>query len=67
MWRSWIPVWEPGVSSYSGDIDLLLMGLLAMSAAVLLLLLVLLLTFAIRYRAASNADRDHRIGLASHQ
>jgi cytochrome c oxidase subunit II len=61
MWREWIPFWRPGVSSYAGDIDLLFAGLLAISSLVVLLLLVLLVTFAVRYRGGSNADRDHRI------
>lgn len=66
MWRNWIPFWHPSVSSYGGDIDVLFIGLLAMSGAVMVLLLVLLLTFTIRYRAASNADRDHRIRKSWH-
>jgi cytochrome c oxidase subunit 2 len=61
MWRDWIPFWRPGVSSNSGDIDLLFTGLVAISSAVTLLLLILLLTFAIRYRAGSSADRNHQI------
>jgi cytochrome c oxidase subunit 2 len=61
MWRGWIPFWQPGVSSYGGDIDLLFIGLVAISGAVMLLLFVLLLTFAIRYRVGSSADRGHRI------
>ncbi len=61
MWRDWIPFWRPGISSYAGDIDLLFTGLVAISAAVTLLLFALLLTFAIRYRAGSSADRNHRI------
>jgi cytochrome c oxidase subunit 2 len=61
MWRSWIPFWRPGASSYAGDIDLLFAGLLAISGAVVLLLLVLLTTFAVRYRRNSDADRTHRI------
>lgn len=66
MWRDWIPFWRPGVSSVAGDIDLLFTALLAISAAVTLLLLTLLLTFAIRYRAGSNADRNHRIKKSWH-
>jgi cytochrome c oxidase subunit 2 len=61
MWRDWIPFWQPGVSSYGGDIDLLFAALLAISAGVTLLLFALLLTFAIRYRVGSAADRSHRI------
>ena len=61
MWRSWILFWRPGASSYAADIDLLFVGLLAISGAVLLLLLVLLITFAVRYRRGSDADRTHRI------
>ena len=61
MWRNWIPFWQPGVSSYGGDIDLLFMGLLAISLGVALLLFILLLVFAIRYRAGSKADRSHPV------
>ena len=61
MWRNWIPFWQPGVSSYGGDIDLLFIGLLAISLGVALLLFLLLLVFAIRYRAGSKADRSHPV------
>jgi cytochrome c oxidase subunit II len=61
MWRDWIPLWRPGASGYGGDVDLLFVGLLATSMAVLGLLLTLLITFCVRYRAGSDADRDHRI------
>jgi len=61
MWRNWIPFWQPGVSSYGGDIDLLFIGLLAISLGVALLLFILLLVFAIRYRAGSKADRSHPV------
>ena len=61
MWRNWIPFWQPGVSSYGGDIDLLFIGLLAISLVVALLLFILLLVFAIRYRAGSKADRSHPV------
>src|SRR4051794_41097027 len=61
MWRQWVPFWRPGASSYSGDIDLLFLGLLATTLLIALLLFFLLITFAIRYRTSSNADRSHRI------
>jgi cytochrome c oxidase subunit II len=61
MWRNWIPFWQAGVSSYGGDIDLLFIGLLAISLGVALLLFILLLVFAIRYRAGSKADRSHPV------
>src|SRR2546421_644634 len=61
MWRQWIPFWRPGASPHAGDVDLLFAGLLATSIFVLALLFVLLLTFAIRYRAGSDADRGDRI------
>jgi cytochrome c oxidase subunit 2 len=61
MWRNWIPFWQPGVSSYGGDIDLLFIGLLAISLGVALLLFILLFVFAIRYRAGSKADRSHPV------
>jgi len=61
MWRNWIPFWQPGVSSYGGDIDLLFIGLLTISLGVALLLFILLLVFAIRYRAGSKADRSHPV------
>jgi cytochrome c oxidase subunit II len=61
MWRHWIPFWQPGVSSYAGDVDLLFVGLVAISVAITTLLFGLLITFAARYRAGSDADRSHRI------
>src|SRR3954468_16527452 len=61
MWRNWIPFWQTGVSSYGGDIDLLFIGLLAISLGVALLLFLLLLVWAIRYRAGSKADRSHPV------
>jgi cytochrome c oxidase subunit 2 len=66
MWQKWIPFWQPGVSSYGGDVDLLFAGLLAMSVAVTGLLLILLLGFAVRYRVGSSADRGHRIRKSWH-
>ena len=66
MWRQWIPFWQPGNSAHAADVDLLFAGLMAISLLVLALLFFLLLTFAIRYRAGSNADRDHRIKKSWH-
>ena len=66
MWRQWIPFWQPGNSAHAADVDLLFAGLLAVSLLVLALLFFLLLAFAIRYRAGSNADRDHRIKKSWH-
>jgi cytochrome c oxidase subunit 2 len=66
MWRNWIPFWGPGVSSYGGDIDLLFAGLVMMSLAVMALLFILLLSFSIRYRSGSSADRGHRIKKSWH-
>jgi cytochrome c oxidase subunit 2 len=66
MWRQGIPFWRPGASSYAGDVDLLFAGLLAMTTAVVLLLLILLITFAVRYRIGSAADRSHRIRKSWH-
>ena len=60
MWQAWIPFWHAGVSSHSGDVDLLLTGLLLASALVLGLLFFLLVLFCVRYRAANQIDRgDH--------
>src|SRR5262249_15099579 len=61
MWRQWIPFWTPGASPHAGDVDLLLTGLLLISLSITGLLFLLLLTFAIRYRAGSAADRSDRI------
>jgi cytochrome c oxidase subunit II len=61
MWRNWIPFWRPGASPHAADVDLLFTGLLLVSIGVLALLFLLLLTFAVRYRAGSSADRGHRI------
>jgi len=66
MWRQWIPFWQPGDSVHASDVDLLFAGLMAVSLLVLTLLFFLLLTFSIRYRAGSNADRDHRIKKSWH-
>jgi cytochrome c oxidase subunit 2 len=66
MWRQWIPFWEPGNSAHASDVDLLFAGLMAVSMFVLTLLFFLLFTFAIHYRAGSNADRDHRIKKSWH-
>lgn len=66
MWRNWIPFWHSGASSYGGDVDLLFIGLLTVSLLVTALLFTLLLTFAIRYRATSDADRGHRIKKSWH-
>jgi cytochrome c oxidase subunit 2 len=46
--------------------DLLFIGLLAVSAVVLALVFGLMLTFAIRYRKGSNADRSDRIKKSWH-
>jgi cytochrome c oxidase subunit 2 len=61
MWRQWIPFWTPGASAHAGDVDLLFTGLLLISLCITGLLFLLLLTFAIRYRAGSAADRSDRI------
>jgi cytochrome c oxidase subunit 2 len=61
MPEEWVPFWRPGASAYAGNVDLLFVGLLATAVAVLILLFVLLFTFAIRYRATNQTDRDHRI------
>jgi cytochrome c oxidase subunit 2 len=66
MWRQWIPFWQPGDSAHASDVDLLFAGLVAVSTLVLALLFFLLFTFAIRYRAGSNADRDQRIKKSWH-
>ncbi len=66
MWETWIPLWRPGASSYGGDVDLLFAGLVIVSVTVMTLLLVLLLTFSIRYRTGSRADRGNRIKKSWH-
>jgi cytochrome c oxidase subunit 2 len=66
MPHQWIPFWQPGDSAHASDVDLLFAGLLVVSFLVLVLLLYLLLTFAIRYRANSDADRDHRVKKSWH-
>jgi cytochrome c oxidase subunit 2 len=54
-------------SGHAGQVDLLFVGLLIVSALVLLLLFTLLLRFAIHYRAGNaDADRDHRIKKSWH-
>jgi cytochrome c oxidase subunit 2 len=66
MWERWIPFWQPGDSLHAADVDLLFAGLVIVSLFVLLLLFFLLLTFAIRYRAGHDVDRDHRIKKSWH-
>lgn len=61
MWEKWIPFWQPGDSIHAANVDLLFAGLLISSLFVLGLLFFMLITFAVRYRAGSKADRDHRI------
>jgi cytochrome c oxidase subunit 2 len=60
MWWQWLPLWSSGPSTHPQNVDRLFVGLLVTSILVLALLFFLLLTFAIRYRAGSAADRDHR-------
>jgi cytochrome c oxidase subunit II len=58
MSKQRIAFWPPGQSTYGGEVDLLFVGLLALSLAVITLLFVLLFTFAIRYRASNDVDRS---------
>jgi cytochrome c oxidase subunit 2 len=60
MWREWIPFWQPGVSPYGGDVDLLFVGLVLTSSLVLGLLFFLLALFCVRYRAGNNVSRDNK-------
>ena len=60
MWRKWLPFWHPGVSPHGGDVDLLFVGLLIVSALVLGLLFFLLTLFCVRYRASNDIDRGHQ-------
>src|SRR3954469_5303571 len=60
MWWQWLPLWSSGPSTHPQNVDRLFVGLLVTSILVLALLFFLLLSFAIRYRAGSAADRDHR-------
>jgi len=66
MWERWVPFWQPGNSVYAGDVDLLFIGLTALSVFISTLLFYLLLSFCIRYRAGSNADRGDRIKKSWH-
>jgi cytochrome c oxidase subunit II len=59
MWRAWIPFWQPGVSPYGGDVDLLFVGLVLTSALVLGLLFFLLALFCVRYRAGNDINREN--------
>jgi cytochrome c oxidase subunit 2 len=61
MWRAWIPFWHAGVSPHSGDVDLLLTGLLLASSLVLGLLFFLLALFCVRYRANNQIERGDRV------
>jgi cytochrome c oxidase subunit 2 len=60
MWRAWIPFWQPGVSPYGGDVDLLFVGLVVASSLVLGLLFFLLALFCVRYRAGNNVNRENK-------
>ena len=66
MWQQWVPLWSSGPSAYAEKVDLLFAALLITSILVVTLLFYLLLSFAIRYRAGSAADRDHRIQKSWH-
>jgi cytochrome c oxidase subunit II len=66
MWQQWIPLWSSGPSTHPENVDRLFVALLVTSILVLALLFFLLFTFAIRYRAGSNADRDQRIKKSWH-
>jgi cytochrome c oxidase subunit 2 len=59
MWREWIPFWHAGASPYGGDVDLLFLGLVLVSALVLALLFSLLAYFCIQYRAGHQVDRSN--------
>lgn len=56
-----ISLWPPGASSYSGEVDLLTVGLLVVTGLVLFLVLFLLILFCTRYRRGSNADRSDQV------
>ena len=59
---NWIPLWLPSETDHASAVDLLFVGLSALTFFVLALLFFLLLRFAIHYRAGNAAaDRNHRV------
>jgi cytochrome c oxidase subunit II len=56
-----ISFWPVRASSYAGDVDLLFVGLLVVTGAVLLLVFALIIIFSARYRRGSDADRGDQI------
>jgi cytochrome c oxidase subunit 2 len=57
MWREWIPFVRSSLSPFGGEVDLLFVGLMILSAAVVGLLFFLMIFFAVRYRTGSSVDR----------
>jgi cytochrome c oxidase subunit 2 len=57
MWREWIPFVRSGLSRFGGEVDLLFVGLMILSAAILGLLFFLMIFFVVRYRTGSSVDR----------
>lgn len=58
--------WLPSVTKYGRAVDILFIGLLAVSFLVALLLFTLMLRFIVRYREGSDADRNHRVKKSWH-
>ena len=58
---AWLPFWPPNASVTATRVDEITFGELALVAIVLLLVFGMMLTFVIRYRRGSPADRSHRV------
>jgi cytochrome c oxidase subunit II len=54
------PIWPALASSYAQRVDYVFIGLLVITGLVLLLVFTLVVTFSVRYRRGSNADRSDR-------
>jgi cytochrome c oxidase subunit II len=61
-----LPIWPTLASSYAHQVDEVFIGLLIVTGLVLLLVTGLLITFSVRYRRGSDADRSDRVKKSWH-
>jgi len=57
---AWLPFWPPNASITASRVDDITFGELGLVTIILLLVFGMMLTFVIRYRRGSRADRSHR-------
>lgn len=58
----WFHLLPDAASQGAGRVDALLAALMAVCSGILLLVFLLVVTYCVRYRAGSPADRSHRLG-----